>query len=161
MRRLVVGVAIAATTALVLPASASAQTPPKASQEHDFQLPSIPGLFPSGRQCGAGMLASEVVPGHASTDSAGNTTFSQTFRYVGDLGGPTLGSSTVRWFNLASFRGGVASFTLTDHPEPIYDTSGEVSVKTGTGPVVALMQPDTSFAAEHCSWTPSLGFFSA
>ncbi len=161
MRRLVTAVAVAASMALVLPGSAAAQDAPQVNQEYGFQLPSFANPFVPGRQCGAGMMALEVVPGHASTDSAGNTTFSQTFGYAGDAGGPNLGSVTVRWFNLASFQGDVERFPLTDHPGPIYNSSGEVTVHTGTGQIVALMQPDTSFAGEHCNWSFSLGTFPA
>jgi len=161
MRRLVTAVAVAASMALVLPGSATAQAAPQVNQEYDFQLPSVPGLFAPGRQCGGGLFGLSLAPGHASTDSTGNTTFSQTFDYAGDAAGPNLGSVTVGWLNLSSFQSGIMRFPITDLPPFTFKSSGKVSVPTGTGQIVAVMQPDVSFAGEHCSWSTSLGFFPA
>lgn len=116
MRRLVTAVAVAASMALVLPGSATAQAAPQVNQEYDFQLPSVPGLFAPGRQCGGGLFGLSLAPGHASTDSTGNITFSQTFDYAGDAAGPNLGSVTVGWLNLSSFQSGIMSFPINDLP---------------------------------------------
>lgn len=159
MRRVLAAVGIAASMALVLPSTATAQDLPQANQGYDFQLPSFPNPFAPGRQCGSGPLGFNLVPAHANTDSAGNTTFSMTFEYAGDLAGPNLGSATVGWLNLSSFRSGVAGFPITDFGGTDHRSGGDVSVHTGTGQIVAIVQPDVSFAGAHCNWSVSLGTF--
>ncbi len=62
MRRLVTAVAVAASMALVLPGSATAQAAPQVNQEYDFQLPSVPGLFAPGRVQQPAVVVRVVIP---------------------------------------------------------------------------------------------------
>lgn len=176
-RHLVVGTAIAASAALALPASATAEEVPFV--DHVFQVPSL--VLGS---CSHGVLGVDVnvVPAKASTVKpgpygVGNVTFR--FQYVPIRRGALLqltGTVTVAWLNLSTFRSGVASAPImngiSDFPyygQPGMSTGAAIDVNTGRGEIVAIVLPNGSVnptaglpaPAPTCTFTPSVGSFTS
>lgn len=167
-RTLAAGATIAAAVTTALPGSAAADPSLPFEQGIPGQAFQIPSVITGG--CAAGLspfgftLSNADFLDVAEFSVPGKSTFKFDVVAPGSNPAQVEGDVTFGWFNLTTFRSGIASgpFVAFD-----FHSTARASADTGSGQIVAFAQPRgtatprfTPGPAAPCGFTPSIGVVS-